>query len=392
MVKVTSILSLCASLLLPLTSLTFGLPHCSQKHVTSTFELNNQINVESFLESLRLIQTSEDKSPVWMTENEIMELKRSDINFMDVTDYLELGTYYKPASKREYPVNPSYSEEVQPFLGNLTTEYMKNNLKEFTSFTNRYYRSPHGLRSSNWLFEQISNLIKEEGDESILSVQKFSHSWDQNSIVARFEGSDSSKSNEVVIVGAHQDSINMWFPKYGRAPGADDDGSGTVTILEAFRVLVSGGFKPQRPVEFHWYSAEEAGLLGSQAISLEYEKQGREVIGMIQNDMTGYVGKSAEHFGVINDYVDPGLTSFVTKLVDNYSDLSYRLTKCGYACSDHASWYKAGFPSAFVIEGDFSDSNPYIHSPNDVIDHLSFDHMLQFSKLSVSFAVELSHI
>jgi leucyl aminopeptidase len=63
---------------------------------------------------------------------------------------------------------------------------------------------------------------------------------------------------------------------------ADDDGSGTVTILEAFRVLVTGRFTPQRPVEFHWYSAEEAGLLGSQDISLEYEKQGKIVIGMIQ--------------------------------------------------------------------------------------------------------------
>lgn len=63
---------------------------------------------------------------------------------------------------------------------------------------------------------------------------------------------------------------------------ADDDGSGTVTILEAFRVLVEGNFTPQRPVEFHWYSAEEGGLLGSQDIALEYEKEGRDVIAMLQ--------------------------------------------------------------------------------------------------------------
>src|SRR3954451_20801779 len=63
---------------------------------------------------------------------------------------------------------------------------------------------------------------------------------------------------------------------------ADDDGSGTVTILEAFRVLVAGKFKPVRPVEFHWYSAEKSGLLGSQAIALEYEKEGKDVVGMLQ--------------------------------------------------------------------------------------------------------------
>lgn len=38
--------------------------------------------------------------------------------------------------------------------------------------------------------------------------------------------------------------------------GADDDGSGTVTILESYRSLLASGFAPERPVEFHWYSAE----------------------------------------------------------------------------------------------------------------------------------------
>jgi len=36
-------------------------------------------------------------------------------------------------------------------------------------------------------------------------------------------------------------------------PGADDDGTGTVNLLEALRVLMEGGFQPATPVEFHWY-------------------------------------------------------------------------------------------------------------------------------------------
>lgn len=39
-------------------------------------------------------------------------------------------------------------------------------------------------------------------------------------------------------------------------PGADDDGSGSVTILESYRALLSAGFRPERSVEFHWYAAE----------------------------------------------------------------------------------------------------------------------------------------
>lgn len=39
-------------------------------------------------------------------------------------------------------------------------------------------------------------------------------------------------------------------------PGADDDGSGSMSILEAYRALIAANWRPERAVEFHWYSAE----------------------------------------------------------------------------------------------------------------------------------------
>jgi leucyl aminopeptidase len=69
--------------------------------------------------------------------------------------------------------------------------------------------------------------------------------------------------------------------------GADDDGSGTTSSLEAFRALVHGNFTPETPVEFHYYSAEEGGLLGSQAVAKSYEDAGKKVLAMLQMDMTG---------------------------------------------------------------------------------------------------------
>jgi leucyl aminopeptidase len=86
------------------------------------------------------------------------------------------------------------------------------------------------------------------------------------------------------------------------------------------------------------------------------------------------------------------LTEFLRNLVDNYADIPYVNTECGYACSDHASWRKLGFPSAFTIESAFKDSNQNIHSTGDTIDKLSFNHMKEFAKVAVSFAVELSHV
>lgn len=74
----------------------------------------------------------------------------------------------------------------------------------------------------------------------------------------------------------------------GRAPGADDDGTGTINLIESFRKLTAAGFKPANPVEFHWYAGEEAGLLGSAAIANAYAKKGTRVRGMLQ------LGKSSQ--------------------------------------------------------------------------------------------------
>jgi leucyl aminopeptidase len=69
-------------------------------------------------------------------------------------------------------------------------------------------------------------------------------------------------------------------------------------------------------IEFHWYAAEEGGLLGSQAVFTNYKNSGKVVKAMLQQDMTGYVKPGTkEAVGVITDYVDAGLTSFIKKVV-----------------------------------------------------------------------------
>lgn len=130
----------------------------------------------------------------------------------------------------------------------------------------------------------------------------------------------------------------VFLPTILSAPGADDDGSGTVTILEVLRVLAAGQFVPKNSLEFHWYSAEEGGLLGSQAVFESYEKKGAKVIAMLQQDMTGYVSKTLdaglqEALGVITDFVDQDLTKFIKTVIKGYCSIPYVETQCGYACS-----------------------------------------------------------
>jgi len=353
------------------------------------------IEIEQEEPQMRLIQYSPELPAKWMTEYQVLSLMRSGIKFMDITDAPALGELNKNSlvsSKPAIPNTPAYQDEVNAFIGDLTTETMKFVLKRLTSFRTRYYKSESGAESAKYLFKTISEIVGNEDPSEYVSVKKFKHPWDQFSIIARFEGSNEDFSDEVVIIGAHQDSVNLWLPSFGPAPGADDDGSGTVTILEAFRALVENDFQPERSVEFHWYSAEEGGLLGSQAIAKDYEAKGIKVIAMLQEDMTGYVGSNGEVIGVVTDYVDSEVTNFIKLLVEEYAAIPYKNTQCGYACSDHASWSKAGYRSAFTIETSFEDSNKFIHTKGDTMDKLSFDHMKEFAKLSVAFAVEFSHV
>ncbi|RYP82735.1 hypothetical protein DL769_001544 [Monosporascus sp. CRB-8-3] len=344
-----------------------------------------------------LIELSPDETR-WVTEEQKWELRREGRQFMDITDHQDLGlSRISPRSTPVFPKKPLLQSDVKPMLKNLSKDNLEEHLEKFTSFHTRYYKSDYGRQSSEWLLKTVQKTIKDAGaDEYGVKAEHFSHPWGQNSIIATIPG----KSEDTIVIGAHQDSINLFFPSILAAPGADDDGSGTVTILEAFRVLLTSEdvIKGNAPntIEFHWYSAEEGGLLGSQAIFSSYEKKGRVVKAMLQQDMTGFVqgtidaGKP-ESVGVITDFVDPALTAFIKKVIEEYCDIPWVETKCGYACSDHASASKAGYPSAFVIESSFGDSDKHIHGTDDLIKYLSFDHMLQHAKMTLALVYELGN-
>lgn len=256
-----------------------------------------------------------------------MNIRRSNalqhgINFMDISFDPSFGENVKTTtSKPTYPSTPLQNETIYPLLPNLNKTNLHANLEQFTSFYTRYYKSSTGRESSEWLLSKVTNTVENAGAfQHGATVRHFEHPWGQNSVIATLPG----RTNETVVIGAHQDSINLFLPSLLAAPGADDDGSGTVTILEALRVIlqrqevIEGDL--ENTLEFHWYSAEEGGLLGSQAIFSSYEKAGKKVVAMLQQDMTGYVqntlnaGKQ-ESVGVIEDFVDPGLTEFIKKVI-----------------------------------------------------------------------------
>ena len=252
---------------------------------------------------------------------------------MDISDTQDLGARnLRARSTVQFPKKTKKQASVTPLLKHLSKDEMKGNLEKLTSFHTRYYKSDYGRQSSEWLFSRIKDIISEAGADETVSAHTFKHSWPQTSAIVTIPG----QTNSTIVIGAHQDSLNLWLPSVLPAPGADDDGSGTVTILEVLRTLLKDkdvvAGKAQNTIEFHWYSAEEGGLLGSQAIFSEYEKEGRDVKAMLQQDMTGYVQKTIdagqpESVGVITDYVDPGLTKFIKTVIEEVSIFTSHRTR-----------------------------------------------------------------
>lgn len=250
---------------------------------------------------------------------------------MDITATQDLGANLHSLDRDtvKYPKKVGYNSTIAPMLKKLDKSNMHKNLETFTAFHTRYYKSDYGAQSSAWLLGKVNETVAASGAlKHGASVKPFEHPWGQSSIIATIPG----RSNKTVVIGAHQDSINLFLPSILAAPGADDDGSGTVTILEALRVLLTSAEvvhgNATNTIEFHWYSAEEGGLLGSQAIFSAYERQGRDVKAMLQQDMTGYVQKTLdagepESVGVITDFVSPALTDFITKVVTAVSFFAF---------------------------------------------------------------------
>jgi leucyl aminopeptidase len=336
-------------------------------------------------EAQRLILFALEDPPIWLPQSVVDQLIRQNVGFMDITEHPDEDKAPRVTHQFAFPSGPSHQNEVNNLKNQVRMTLVQSNLETLSSFFTRYYRSTTGEQSAQWVFNKALEYANNRSD---ITINQFAHSgYNQKSVIARIAGRDNTLP--IVIVSAHQDSINSRNPANGRSPGSDDDGSGTVTILEAFRVLSSSNFKPLHPIEFQWYAAEEVGLFGSQDIASNYRSNGKQVYGAMQFDMTGYYTTSSQLIRVINDYVNRDLTTFTKQLIDAYLAVGRRDYSCGYACSDHASWYRSGYASASTFE---AVTTPHIHTATDDIStSIKWDSVEQFVFFAIAYAVELSY-
>jgi leucyl aminopeptidase len=279
---------------------------------------------------------------------------------------------------------------VQALMSDLLETNVRSTISSLAAHFTRYHNCPTGQQSATWIRNLWQGYAQGRAD---VSVELFAHpaaTTPQPSVILTIQGT--TLPGEVVVLGAHQDSVAGSNCSTSRAPGADDDASGVASLSEVIRAAMARGYRPQRTVKFMAYAAEEVGLRGSQDIATQYRNTGVNVVGVLQLDMTNFFGTPSADIVLITDRTNAAQNAFLGQLVDAYLGLPRTTTQCGYACSDHASWNTQGFVASFPFEAVFGQHNQTIHTANDTLAQSgnNANHALKFAKLSAAYMAELA--
>lgn len=302
---------------------------------------------------------------------------------------------HKTVLQKKAPFNYTITEQafINETLNDVDVKEIEKTILMLEGFKTRYHTRQEANDAILKLKEVWEKIIVDANRQDII-IKTIDHvNTPMKSLILTFTGS--GNKDEYVIIGGHADSTIGWSGDQSFAPGADDNASGIATITEVLRVLVKNKFVPQRTVEIMAYAAEEIGLVGSKEIAEKYVSQNKNVIGYVQFDMTNYKGSAKDVVLMTDSYCDTNLNSFLMQLMDEYNktglhQFTYDTSKCGYGCSDHASWANNGYAATLPFEAKMSDSNPYIHSKNDTYATMgsTSTHAAKFTKLGIEYIVE----
>lgn len=209
-------------------------------------------------------------------------------------------------------------------------------------------------------------------------------------VLGFLEGSDPKLKDEIVVFSAHYDHIGKRGDEIFN--GADDNGSGSTTVLEvadAFMKAKKEGNGPRRSVLFVWVSGEEKGLLGSKYYVNHPIWPLENTVVDINVDMVGRVDeKHADDpyyiYVIGSDRLSTDLHDINEMANKEYTKLELDYTYNAeddpnryYYRSDHYNFAERGIPSIFYFNGTHED----YHGVNDTVDKINFDKMRRIGQL-----------
>ncbi|HYE97292.1 MAG TPA: M28 family peptidase [Planctomycetota bacterium] len=220
-------------------------------------------------------------------------------------------------------------------------------------------------------------------------------------VVGLLEGRDPALKDEIVVVGAHYDHVGTsGQPDFGRLGGrggddgiwngADDNASGTSTLLGIAEAMGKGNLRARRTIVFIAFSGEEAGLIGSAFYTRKPVGTIDRHVFMLNLDMVGRnPHRPIELHGVGS--AEGGVIRQVAERAVAAADLNAKLNdgvKLVGGDSDHSSFRDKRIPYAFFFSGFHAD----YHRPSDTADKLAYDNMAKVGRASVDILLGIGDL
>ncbi|MAU58452.1 MAG: peptidase M28 [Flavobacteriaceae bacterium] len=223
--------------------------------------------------------------------------------------------------------------------------------------------------------------------------------FDSENVVSIIPGS--KFPNEYIVISAHLDAQGTHDGKIYN--GADDDGSGNVSILEiaeSFAIAVKDGHPPKRSIIFLHVTAEEKGLIGSKYYVDNPLYPLKNTIANLNIDMIGRIDPKRKDedpnyiYLIGSDKISQELHNISEKINSTYTqlklDYKYNDDKDPnrfYYRSDHYNFAKNNIPVIFYFNGVHED----YHEPTDTADKINYELLEKRTKLIFHTAWELAN-
>lgn len=219
-------------------------------------------------------------------------------------------------------------------------------------------------------------------------------------VLGVIEGSDPKLKDEYFVVGGHYDHLGMWEQYIYN--GADDNGSGSVGVLNIAKAMAASPVKPKRSIVFALWTGEEEGLLGSRYYVQNPEFPIEKTVGYLNYDMISRPYNAETLARTMRAYNVPGAEELVKKVraplfvtasltegtpfadiareMNQYVglDLAFRTSPLGVGSggSDHASFASVKLPFIYYMAG----MPPDYHQTSDSVEKVSGDLIAKISQ------------
>ncbi|CAN5687596.1 hypothetical protein BH23GEM11_BH23GEM11_13760 [soil metagenome] len=256
-------------------------------------------------------------------------------------------------------------DEVARVAGAVQAGRVHNHADQLYRMGSKFIGQPGNLEATEYLRETL------EGWGYEVTVEWFEpRGMRAANVIARLPGTENPEL--IYAISSHFDSV---LP----SPGADDNSSGTTALLEAARVLAENPRKAT--IEFAFLTAEEAGLLGAREYVRRMVEEGRQLVGVLNNDMIGWT-RSHRLDNTIR-YSNPGIMRIQHGAAMRYSEL-ITYDALYYRGTDGAVFYEAygdivGGIGSYPVLG-----NPNYHQRTDQVETINHRLVAEVSRTTVA--------